>query len=137
MKKQKKVFEGMYFDDNQFANTDFIREKYTIDIDKEIVNTYFEENEVNGVKRYFLPDVLLYYVLTDIECFIVSWDKTDDRARLYIENDKVVEFTVNGWRNVLKEYCVYLDEDLKHIYGRRDILEKVQYLLANNLMPMI
>lgn len=137
MKKQKKVFEGMYFNGNQFANTDFIREKYTIDIDKEIVNTYFEENEVNGVKRYFLPDVLLYYVLTDIECFIISWDKTDDRARLYIENDKVVEFTVNGWRNVLKEYCVYLDEDLKHIYGRRDILEKVQYLLANNLMPMI
>lgn len=137
MKKQKKVFEGMYFNGNQFANTDFIREKYTIDIDKEIVNTYFEENEVNGVKRYFLPDVLLYYVLTDIECFIVSWDKTDDRARLYIENDKVVEFTINGWRNVLKEYCVYLDEDLKHIYGRRDILEKVQYLLANDLMPMI
>lgn len=132
MKRQKKVFENICFDGNQFANNDFTRQKFTIDIDADTVKKYFEDSYNEG--KYYLNSIILYYVLTDVVCYAISWEKTDDRVRLFIEDDKEIEFTVSGWKSVLREYCVYLDEDMKHIYGRRDILEKLQYLLVNNLI---
>lgn len=123
--------ETIFWPQNKFKNTIYMRQKYPVKIETEACLDYFSRNEdKQGFVKHYLDTRLLYYVLTDIVCTQISWHKSQGIVVISQEDELLPEWTFMDevWKFILKEYCVYLDEEQKHIYGKRDVLEKLQTL---------
>lgn len=123
--------ETLFWPQNKFKNTMYIRQKYPVKFETEDCLDYFNRSEdKQGFVKFYLDTRLLYYVLTDIVCNTISWRKSQGIVVISQEDELTPEwvFLEEGWKFVLSEYCIYLDEQQKHIYGKRDVLEKLQAL---------
>lgn len=123
--------ENIFWPQNKFKNTIYTRSKYPVKIETDEIYTYFDRSEdKQGFVKHYLDTRLLYYVLTDIVCNTISWRKSQGIVVISQEDELTPEwiFFEEGWKFVLSEYCIYLDEQQKHIYGKRDVLEKLQAL---------
>lgn len=123
--------ETLFWPQNKFKNTIYTRQKYPVKFETEDCLDYFNRSEdKQGFVKFYLDTRLLYYVLTDIVCNQISWRKSQGIVVISQEDELTPEwvFLEEGWKFVLSEYCIYLDEQQKHIYGKRDVLEKLQAL---------
>lgn len=123
--------ETIFWPQNKFKQSIYLRQKYPVKIETEACLDYFNRSEdKQGFVKHYLDTRLLYYVLTDIVCTQISWHKSQGIVVISQEDELMPEWTFmeEVWKFILKEYCVYLDEEQKHIYGKRDVLEKLQTL---------
>lgn len=120
--------ETIFWPQNKFKQSIYLRQKYPVKIETDQIYTYFSRNEdKQGFVKYFLEIPLLYYVLTDIVCNQITWRKSQGIVVITQEDELMPEFIFMNevWKFILKEYCVYLDEQKKYIYGKRDVLQKM------------
>lgn len=120
-----------FWPQNKFDNDMYVRQKFPIKIETEDCLDYFNRSEdKQGFVKFYLDTRLLYYVLTDIVCHSITWKKFQKIVVIEQEDELMPEwiFLEEDWKGILSKYCVYLDEQQKHIYGKRDVLEKVQAL---------
>lgn len=120
--------ETIFWPQNKFKNSIYLRQKFPVKIETDQIYTYFSRNEdKQGFVKYFLEIPLLYYVLTDTICQTITYNKYENTVVLTLDDQLMPEFVFMGevWKFILKEYCVYLDEQKKYIYGKRDVLQKM------------
>ena len=123
--------ELIFFPQNKLNKLPWLRQRFNVKIETEQVLDYFNRSEdKQGFVKYYLEIPLLYYVLTDIICQTITYKKYENTVILTLDDQLMPEwtFTMDTWKAILKEYCVYLDEQQKHIYGRQDVLKKLQSL---------
>lgn len=131
--------DTLFFPQNKFKNTIYTRQKFNVKFETEDCLDYFNRSEdKQGFVKFYLDTRLLYYVITDNICTTISWKKSQGIVVIEQEDELMPEFvfTDESWKCILSEYCVYLDEQQKHIYGRMDVLKKLQQLFEAYAMFM-
>lgn len=106
----------------------FTRQKFKVTFQTDDCLDYFNISEdKHGFRKFYLDTRLLYYVLTDKVCQTISCRKSQGIVVIEQEDELMPEFVFidETWKGILSKYCVYLDEQKKHIYGRRDVLQKM------------
>lgn len=131
--------EIIFWPQNKFKNTIYLRQKYAVKIETDQIYTYFNRSEdKQGFVKHYLDTRLLYYVLTDKVCNSITWRKSQGIVVIEQQDDLMPEFVFleESWKCILSTFCVYLDQEQKHIYGRQDVLLKLQSLFEAYAMFM-
>lgn len=132
-------FDTLFFPQNKFKNTIYTRQKFNVKFETEDCLDYFNLYEdKQGFRKFYLDTRLLYYVLCDKVCTTITWKKFQKIVVIEQQDELAPEwiFLEEDWKGILSTFCVYLDEQKKHIYGRMDVLKKLQQLFEAYAMFM-
>lgn len=131
--------DTIFFPQNKFKNTIYTRQKFNVKFQTEACLDYFNISEdKHGFRKFYLDTRILYYVLTDKVCNSITWRKSQGIVVIEQQDDLMPEFVFleESWKCILSTFCVYLDQEQKHIYGRQDVLLKLQSLFEAYAMFM-
>lgn len=123
--------DTLFWPQNKFQNSIYTRQKFNVKFETEDCLDYFNRSEdKQGFVKHYLDTRLLYYVLCDKVCTTITWKKSQGIVVIEQQDELAPEwiFLEEDWKGILSKYCVYLDEQKKHIYGRMDVLKKLQAL---------
>lgn len=127
IKNRRKQPMSTFFPQNKFQNDMYIRQKLPVKFQTEACLDYFSRNEdKQGFVKFYLDVRILYYVLTDKVCNSITWRKSQGIVVIEQQDALMPEFVFieESWKGILSKYCVYLDQEQKHIYRSSRRTEK-------------